>query len=50
MRIMTGQIRIDEGVSDDLGRALLRANGAQEIAGETVQNRGVDVRHATSIV
>jgi hypothetical protein len=33
---MTGQICIDEGISDDLSCARVRANGAKEIAGETV--------------
>jgi hypothetical protein len=33
---MTSQIGVDEGVGDDLGCASLRANGAKEIAGETV--------------
>src|SRR5215204_2247737 len=49
VRVMTRQIGVDEGVGDDLRCAWLGANGAQKIAGKTVQIRGVDVRHATSV-
>src|SRR5215211_4842996 len=49
VRVMTSQIGVDEGVGDDLGCASLGASGAKKIAGETVQIRGVDVRHVTSI-
>ena len=50
MRIVTGQIGVDEGIGDDLGYCRLRANGAKKIAGETMQNRGVNVRHGMPIV
>jgi hypothetical protein len=46
---MTGQIGADQGISDDPSCARLGTNGAKKFTGETVQFRGVDVRHATSI-
>jgi hypothetical protein len=49
VRVMTGQIGVDEGVGDDLRCAWLGANGAQQIAGKSMQFRGVDIRHARPV-
>jgi hypothetical protein len=46
---VAGQIGVDQGIGDDLRCASLCTNCAKKIAGETVQIRGVNVRHMTSI-
>jgi hypothetical protein len=46
---VAGQIGVDQGIGDDLRCASFCTNSAKKFAGETVQIRGVNVRHMTLI-